>query len=323
MTQPRKTLVCVDDTPFYHVTSRCVRRSYLCGFDRITGNDYEHRRLFIEQRIHLLSAIFAIDIAAYSVMSNHLHLVVKLTPETIENWTDDEVLQRWTSLFKGPLLVQKKLNGQPLDTAEKHSLELWLNTYRERLANLGWFMKCLNEPIARIANKEDGCTGHFWEARYNSQALRSEAALLSCMAYVDLNPIRAKMDDTPETSRHTSVKERITQSLNLADNIAEIIQAQGLNHFSMSLKALLNFEGNVKDEKQEGILFSLPDYMELVDTTGRIIREDKRGAIPLHLPPILDRLGIDRKTWLANVTGFEKVYQKRFAKKRRCLKQTA
>jgi hypothetical protein len=183
-------------------------------------------------------------------------------------------------------------------------------------------MKCLNEPIARLANKEDGCTGHFWEARYHSQALFSEAALLSCMAYVDLNPIRAKMDQTPETSRHTSIKERITQSLNLADNIAEIIQAQGLHHFNMPLQPLLNFEGNVTNNRQEGILFNLPDYMALVDTTGRIIREDKRGAIPLHLPPILDRLGIDRKTWLANATNFENVYQKHFAKKRRCLKQT-
>jgi hypothetical protein len=143
------------------------------------------------------------------------------------------------------------------------------------------------------------------------------------MAYVDLNPIRAKMDATPETSRHTSIKERITQSLNLADNIADIIQKQGLNYFTLPLKPLLNFEGNTIGDKQNGILFSLSDYLELVDTTGRIIREDKRGAIPLHLPPILDRLGIDRKTWIANVTGFEKVYQKRFAKKRRCLKQTA
>jgi REP element-mobilizing transposase RayT len=323
MTRPRKMLVCVEDTPSYHITSRCVRRSFLCGFDRVTGNDYEHRRLFIEQRIHLLSSIFAIEIAAYSVMSNHIHLVVKLTPDIIEGWSDDEVLQRWTSLYKGPLLVQRQLKGQKLDSAERHTLTLLINLYRERLANLGWFMKCLNEPIARIANKEDGCTGHFWEARYSSHALLTEAALLSCMAYVDLNPIRAKMDISPETSRHTSVKERITQSLNLADNIAKIAQEQGLNHFAMPLKALLNFEGNTTSDKQEGILFSLPDYMELVDTTGRIIREDKRGAIPLHLPPILDRLGIDRKTWIANATSFEKVYQKRFAKKRRRLKQIA
>jgi hypothetical protein len=143
------------------------------------------------------------------------------------------------------------------------------------------------------------------------------------MAYVDLNPIRAKIDTTPETSRHTRIKERITQSLNLANNITDIIQEQALNNFSMSLKPLLNFEGNTIADKQNGILFSLSDYLELVDIIGRIIREDKRGAIPLHLPPILDRLGIDRKTWLANATSFEKVYQKRFAKKRQRLKQTA
>jgi hypothetical protein len=89
-------------------TGQALRRSFLCGFDHVAGKDYEHRRLFIEQRIHLLSSIFAIDIAAYAVMSNHTHLVVKLTPELIEHWSDDEVLQRWTSLFKGPLLVQKK-----------------------------------------------------------------------------------------------------------------------------------------------------------------------------------------------------------------------
>jgi hypothetical protein len=128
---------------------------------------------------------------------------------------------------------------------------------------------------------------------------------------------------SPETSRHTSVKERIAPTLNLANNIDEIIQKQGLNHFSLPLKALLNFEGNTVANKQEGILFSLSDYLELVDTTGRIIRDDKRGAIPLHLPPILERLGIDRKTWLINSTRFESIYQKRFAKKRRKLKQIA
>ena len=323
MTLPRKSLVCVDDTPFYHITSRCVRRSFLCGIDPATGTDYSHRRLFIEQRIHLLSSVFAIDIAAYAVMSNHLHLIVKLSPEQVDDWSDREVAERWTSLFKGPLLIQQYRNGIALSTAEQSTLTAIIDTYRLRLADLGWFMKCLNEPIARQANQEDGCTGHFWEARYRSQALLTEAALLSCMAYVDLNPVRAGMAPTPERSDHTSIKERITQSLNLTASIKALTQSHRLNQFMLPLKPLLSFEGNVSLQPQQGIFFSLTEYLELVDHTGRILRDDKRGAIALHLPPILERLGIDQKTWLDNATAFEKVYKKRFAKKRSCIKNVA
>ena len=316
MTLPRKTLVCVEDTPFYHVTSRCVRRSFLCGVDHASGKDYSYRRLFIEQRIHLLSSLFAIDIAAYAVMSNHIHLVVKLSPEVIDDWSDREVLARWTSLYKGPLLVQQYLEGVALPAAEQAALGDLVDLYRERLANLGWFMKCLNEPIARMANKEDDCRGHFWEARYSSQALLTEEALLTCMAYVDLNPVRADMAPNPEQSDHTSIKERIYPSLNLAKTITSLIQDHQLNNFNFTLKPLLPFDGNVTDQEQHGILFKLKDYLELVDYTGRHVRDDKRGAIAQNLPPILERLGIGPKTWLNNATKFEQVYRQRFAKKR-------
>ncbi|WP_295873048.1 transposase [uncultured Zhongshania sp.] len=315
MTLPRKALVCVDDTPFYHVTSRCVRRSFLCGVDHATGHDYSHRRLFIEQRIHLLSTLFAIDIAAYAVMSNHLHLVVKLSPEIMNDWSDREVLERWTSLHKGSLLVQRYLNGTALSAAELAALKDIITLYRLRLADLGWFMKCLNEPIARMANKEDGCRGHFWEARYRSQALLTDEALLTCMAYVDLNPIRADMAASPEESQHTSIKERINPSLNLSKTITDLMKLHQLNHFNYALKPLLSFDGNITDQEQHGILFNLNDYLELVDHTGRALRNDKRGAIALHLPPILERLGIDRKAWLNNATAFEQIYRQRFAKR--------
>jgi REP element-mobilizing transposase RayT len=160
------------------------------------------------------------------VMTNHLHLVVKLSPDEVDKWSDREVVDRWTSLCKGPLPVQRYASGMALAPAEQRIVSDFIDTYRLRLADLGWFMKCLNEPIARMANKEDGVTGHFWEARYRSQALLTEEALLSCMAYVDLNPIRATMAPTPEKSDHTSVKERITHSLNLADSITALVDTQ-------------------------------------------------------------------------------------------------
>ena len=237
MTLPRNQLVAVEDTPYYHVVSRCVRRSYLCGIDAHSGKDYEHRRQWIENRIRILSSLFALEICSYCVMSNHIHIVVKLMPSEAESWTDDEVLERWTHLYTGPFPVQQWRTDTLDNPADYETLHRLIPIYRDRLGNLGWFMKCLNEPIARQANKEDGCTGHFWESRYKSQALLTEEALLTCMAYVDLNPTRAGMCNTPEESDYTSIKERIAPSFNLLIATDDEIKQHRLQRFDLPFKA--------------------------------------------------------------------------------------
>ncbi|WP_227501121.1 transposase [Marinobacter sp. C1S70] len=309
MPKARAQLVSVSDTPFYHVVSRCVRRTFLCGQDRATGRCYEHRRGWIEERIRLLASVFAVDVASYAVMSNHYHLVVKLSPDDVEPWSIDEVLARWCSLYKGPPLVQRYHRGDELCAAELRRVQEYAETFRQRLTDLSWFMKCLNEPIARQANKEDECTGHFWESRFKSQALDTEEALLSCMAYVDLNPIRASIAETPETSEHTSIKERIHPTFDLAEAIARQTEQQALNEFSVPLKPLLGFEGVIRNGFQRGILFSFEDYLELVDCTGRISRSGKRGAIDEKALPILERLNLDPERWCHRATAFEGSYQ--------------
>ncbi|MFN2349902.1 MAG: hypothetical protein ABR558_10085, partial [Thioalkalivibrio sp.] len=170
-------------------------------------------------------------------------------------------------------------------------------------------MKCLNEPIARQANQEDGCTGHFWEARFKSQALLTEAALLSCMAYVDLNPVRAGMAATPETSEHTSIKERVEPRFDLAQAVREQMQMDALLRFDDRVKPLLAFEGAFADREQPGIPFAFEDYQALVDYTGRAIDPRKKGAIASALPPILQRLGITPDQWLDQSTRFEALYR--------------
>ena len=307
MTRPRSTQISLSDTPYYHIVSRCVRRTFLCGFDKDAGKDYEHRRQWIVDRIRLLSSLFAVDICSYAVMSNHYHLVVRLDPAQADDWTFDEVMTRWTALYKGPLLAQRYQAKEPLSPVELTTLDEIVTVWRKRLAGLSWFMKYLNEPIARAANKEDECTGHFWEARFKSQPLLDEAALISCMAYVDLNPIRAQMADTPETSDYTSIQERITTQFDLCEAVKEQMQTGHLQHFEGVLKPLLDFTKG--DPNQPGIPFTHDDYLMLVDWTGRAVRDDKRGAIPDHLPTILKRLQLNQKTWIAQATQFEQRYR--------------
>ena len=168
MTRPRKDLISLADTPYYHITSRCVRRAFLCGVDHYSGQDYEHRRQWVVDRIRLLSSLFAIDVCAYAVMSNHYHLVLNLCPEQLNNLSDEQVIERWCALFKGPLLIQRLRNGESLSAPERSTVDDIVNVWRNKLSSISWFMRCLNQPIARQANLEDKCTGKFWESRFNS-----------------------------------------------------------------------------------------------------------------------------------------------------------
>lgn len=286
MPKPRKSQVSIEATPYYHCISRCVRRAFLCGMDQLTGRCFEHRRGWIETRLLALGQIFAVDIVAYAVMSNHIHLVVRLNKSSADQWSSVEVIERWHRIFSGTALSKRALRGEALSVFEQTILDLMVATWRKRLCDLSWFMRCLNEPIARQANIEDGATGRFWEGRFKSQALLDEAALAACMAYVDLNPVRAKIADTPETSDYTSVQQRI-QCLKKAIGENSPLQPS----------QLLPFVGNPRDPMPDGLPFKLEDYLELVDWSGRIIRKGKRGAIAANTPAILKRLGIGLENW--------------------------
>jgi len=291
MPKPRSQQISLLDTPFYHICSRTVRKAFLCGVDQETGVSFEHRRAWIEQRLFKLAQVFAIDICAHAVMHNHLHLVLHVDSERVKTWSTAQVLERWHQLFKGTLLTQQYQHQQPLDKFQLAMVESTAEIYKQRLIDISWFMRSLNEPIARQANREDNCTGHFWEGRFKSQALLDEGALLSCMAYVDLNPVRAAIAPTPEQSDFTSIQLRIKAAIK-----------------GKQPKALLPFSGNEHQQKKTGICFSLKDYLTLVDETGRILRNDKRGAIGMKIANILVRLHISEESWLKLTTDFEGIF---------------
>jgi REP element-mobilizing transposase RayT len=297
MTRARKEQVCLDATPYYHCICRCVRRAFLCGDDKFTGQNFDHRKQWVVDKITTLSTIFTIDICAYAVMSNHYHLVLKVDKDKADSLSDYDVVMRWKQLFNGHVMVDRWLTNKASTQAEKDKALELIQVWRARLYDLGWYMRCLNEKIAVQANKEDNCKGRFWEGRFKSQALLDETALLACMVYVDLNPIRAAIAETPENSDFTSIQQRLKTVAKAG--VKQSKQAQPDN--------ILPFTYYQPHSKQQiGLPFKLIDYFQLVEWTGRCIREDKRGAIPAHIKPIFERFMVNEQDWLETITAFNR-----------------
>ena len=280
MTKPRQQVLDHEES-VYHCISRCVRRAFLYGQDLYSGKNYDHRKDWIKARIQNLINIFTIEVLAYALMDNHQHSILRTRPDLLNNLTDQEVLERWNLLYP----KQRNLDFSPSILTQDQLQEMLLNkarieVLRQRLNCISWFMKSLNEHIARLANKEDNCKGRFWEGRFKCQKLIGEAAILSCAVYVDLNPIRAKKAATPETSEHTSAFERI-QALknNLMDD-------------SLWISPIAD------SETRRGFLsLNLEEYLSILDQTGRELRADKRGSISGSVKPLLERIGISTEHW--------------------------
>jgi REP element-mobilizing transposase RayT len=289
---PRKEVVHPDTTPYYHCIGRCVRRAFLCGVDPLSGRSYEHRKAWMVERLRTLQGIFAVELCAYAVMSNHYHLVLRASPQQAQAWPEAEVMERWSRLFALPALVLAYRDGRSGTEAEREAARRRIAQWRERLGDLSWFMRSLNEHMARRANAEDGCTGRFWEGRFKSQALLDDAAVLTCMSYVDLNPVRAGLADTPEDSDFTSVQQRIA-AFAADGRTAEATPER---------PRLVPLGRSGADPHPNSLEFTTEDYLELVDWAGRALRSDKRGAIPDRLPPILQRLQLDPAQYLEHVS---------------------
>jgi hypothetical protein len=259
MGYPRNMTVDPHAPGFYHCISRCVRRAWLCGVDPLSGQNFDHRRGWIEQRLLDLAESFAVELYAWAVMSNHTHIVLRIDPGRPQTWSDEDVARRWTRLTRTlgsearrPAHIRmRQLLEQPERLAE----------VRARLGSLSWFMRFMNECIARQANAEDRCTGRFWEGRFKCQALLDEPAVLTCMSYVDLNPIRAGMSEDLASSDFTSIQRRL--------RALERQPERGTTPL-----------GPVTGERSEGSPgISLAAYIARLERTDRIARSDSPGMI--------------------------------------------
>ena len=262
----------------YHCISRCVRRAYLCGFDVLSGKNFDHRKDWVRERLIFLTKIFSIEVLAYALMSNHQHSLLRTRLDLLGELSDEEVARRWLTLYPPPVETGVLLEKEYVKTLSQNKERI--SILRDRLGSVSWFMKSLNEYIARKANKEDDCKGRFWEGRFKCQRLDDIGAVLACSIYIDLNPVRAKAAKTPEESEFTSAYERIKA---LRKSEREDLWLAPVRH----------------TKNRKGFLpISLQEYLALLDSTGRELIHGKRGAIPANLEPILERIGINSRYWL-------------------------
>jgi REP element-mobilizing transposase RayT len=331
-----------------HTVQRCVRRAFLAGKDTLTGRDFEPRREWIRRRLEVLAAVFGIDVLTYAILSNHMHLILRTRPDVVQTWSDREVALRWLRLFPGRRLDEYL--GEPtvndVDTLARDEKRIEL--IRTRLSDISWFMRSVSEPIARMANREDECTGRFWEGRFKAQRIMDEAGLLACSMYVDLNPVRAAMAESPIESVHTSAYDRIRadqgeqvdsaahetfpiavesaaeeiRSTPVADRKRNIARRKKQTGRRMPRDAWLApltlsergrpspkpSQSGVRASDKGFLAMAFGDYLKLLDWTGRQGRKDKRGKIPASVAPILQRLGIEGSMWCDLVWNFRRYF---------------
>ena len=256
-----------------HTVQRCVRRAFLAGVDPLSGTDYSFRKEWIRRRMEALASVFAVDVLSYAVMSNHIHQILRNRPDVCTLWSDEEVAIRWLRVFPGRRLEEHLAEPTENDVKTLVRDKDRLAEVRRRLSDISWFMRALAEPIARMANRQDECTGRFWEGRFKCQRIVDEAGLLACSMYVDLNPVRAAMADSPDQSVHTSAYDRI-----------EADRGRTIDSAAFDLKPIPTEEAGRKVRQTPVDQLRTERRRKRRNPTGRRIRRDAWLA-PLRMNP--------------------------------------
>jgi REP element-mobilizing transposase RayT len=300
MTYPRSRTISKTEDGRYHVISKTVRGAYL-----LTSNDvYDYRKMWILDKMIFLANIFYVGTISYALMDNHMHIVLETKYQIADKAPDEDIAFRWLYLHpmrkikegESPAPTRKEINEFISDKKR-------VKIHREKLRDISCYMQELNQSIARRANKEDNVSGRFWQGRFKCINLAQPGSLLKCVMYVELNPVRAKMVDSPELSEFTSCYKRAKaeQAREKLENKPNNKKLQEEAKLDSWLSPIFN------TKKKRGILeMTFKEYLELLDWTGRQIADGKRGAIPTHLKPILERLKLKSDDWIDSFKSFRK-----------------
>ena len=288
----------------------------------MSGRSFDHRKRWLVVRIKELAENFAIDVCAYAVMSNHYHLVLHVNQDQLGQWSDEEVTRRWTAIFPNNAKLVETLHLNRKSKAAQKQQRVRLEEWRTRLGDISWFMRCLNESLARRANREDECTGRFWEGRFKSQALLDEKALVTCMAYVDLNPIRVGISDSLENSDFTSIQERLVVEAKKvkkrSDRQHRLLARRAAKHLLRGKAAGRQSELSIINEMpgcagEERLPISQRSYVEVLTSTAKALampssEKEKALAFLRDRPGVLPEIGIVPDSWMDAVRNFNRYY---------------
>ena len=327
MTIARAELVDTDLTRWYHCVLRCVRGASLLG-----AGDFD-RKQWIENQLEELSQKFAISIAGFSILDNQVHLLARLDTDLVESWSDEEIVMRW-----GRVIPPRDQKGQVFPPTQEWARGRLREgtaaaTARERLASLSWFMKCLKEPLSRLANRSDGTRGTFFEGRFRTVAILDDKALLATCASIDLIPVAEGLALVPRAGSHTSIKRRIDHAAaqrsaanrKVAKRGGPRVAARGVGpEESLWLCPIERRRGanSTREGMFEGL--SLDDYVLILNYTARFLR-DGEAPIPRPLKEVFARLEIQPESWhtlLINLSS-ERVFGRFFAVSRERLREAS
>jgi REP element-mobilizing transposase RayT len=309
---PRGDVIDPSEINVVHCINRTVRRCFLLGNDAFSGKNFDHRKVWIEELLVHFSAHFGIELVAYSILSNHYHLILRNRPDVVTKWDDTEVVRRWLMICP-----PARCKGKPAEPTEAELNAIRrcprkLAEIRKRLSDISWWMRLLNQRIAQRANREEDESGRFWQDRYRAIRLLDEEALISCMAYVELNPLRAGLTERIEESPHTSIRRRIEgargQSRPQVGGRRDAFLAElTLGRADASSDQSSSNTGSRCSDR--GVLsMSLESYLELLDWTARRVAPGKAGFTPKETPPVLQRIGLEPASWIELVERFDRSF---------------
>ena len=334
MARPRRNQqIRPEEVRHYHLMSRCA-----CRQMRL---EETWRKEFMIGWFKVLHSAYAVQVGRFSMMGNHFHTVVRIDWEMGQAWSPIEVVTRWARVHPPRDGRHRPLTGDDLDQwlANQARMPETVEALRGKLTSVSQFMKDFKQKVAETFNKKDGASGVFWQGRFQSTPLASDSALLAGMAYVDLNPLAAKLcekpEDDPHTSLHESVKslaqerrERIrrNQAASVKEPVRSLSYAQAEAQVKQNTPAMMEVVpdaerhawmlpvggscagAGIAESKRKGLFpqLRLEDYLRLVDFVARQFREGK-ARMDDAVEGILERSQVgaaDAPRWLAQVVDW-------------------